>query len=226
MLRGLFGLVLVLFFFLSAAEESPPVNVQSMPAPEARSRDWGFGASVGGDRSWGLKAEKTWSPKWLASLAFYTRGGNCCSGGNPTADIPYGFEISEFRRNTIQLIVGRTWSFGSTGQWSLLAGAGVGYVMTNSTAQFYNAAFIGYDKKSPVNSSSVGQQRWILPAQVGLRRKIELGSFPVLLSLLADFPLNGESDLPGYTALNGRKAYPSRFSFIDGAVRLEAALFL
>lgn len=231
-MRHLISLSFILFFLNTPvlAVDNPDLENENLTKVSLKSSDrsWGVGFSFGADLSYGVNALIKLSKNWFGQFVAETASGDgCCLGDNPSVDIPYGYEIKDLRKNRFTLLLGRNFSISSSGKWKLSSGVGARLSESRSRAQFYDAAFIGYDLNSPAGSSFVRKQNFLAIAQGGVRRTdLSFFSQSLQLSLLLELPVAGSREPPIYNAPNGRTVRPADtdIAFNENIIKFEATV--
>ncbi len=221
------NLISVVYFLLLST--FIPVHAQEVIAEKnpsdlnSKIKHWGMGLSFGTDSSLGLQLFRKLDSSWTLELAGTTRSSNCCAGDNPNSQVPYGYEIKDLKKNSLSLLLSKSFPIGGSDAWSFFTASGVGLVDTSSRAQFYNKTWIGYDLNSPAGSETVQQRRIIVPGQLGFRRAdLKIFSQPMPVSFLIDFPLNGSGEPPSYRTPGGQTVKASADNFQEGSFKLQA----
>lgn len=217
---------LVLFSSLSwAAQDLPtPSSELEIDRTNQPAKDWALGVSADFGFSWGFTVTKKINNQWSLESKLKTQGRLTNIGDNPTSEVPYGYEVDDFRRNKLMVMAVRNWQINDAGTMFLFAGAGIGYSDMSARVQFYNPWWIGYDKASPAGADTIRKAEFFIPATVGIRREDhKLFSRPAFVSLC--FGFQGADSKPVFTAPNGRAVPGHNQSFGDSAVALEGGVW-
>jgi hypothetical protein len=203
---------------------------ESVRNPDLESKNIGVGLSLGSAfRGLGLQAYYQIKPSWMLELEGYTSSLNGFnSGENPSASLPYGYEITDYKRSSLSVVLQKTFPMNKSETFSWLFGAGLGASQTSSKANFYNAINGGlfngmYDRNSPAGSDTFSKTSLILPVQVGMRVTASTKyAYPFITDLILELPLSND-DTPSYQAPNGQTTTPSKW-YTEGQFKVDVGV--
>ncbi len=223
--------VTILFLFLSSvvlANEFPHASTDEIKLPEQPTdHSWSLGLSGDFGMIWGLTLGKKISSQWSLQSQVLTQGVHprFGGGGNPSSEIPYGYEVDDYRMFKGTMMAVRRWEIDDKGAWSFFMGAGIGYSDTSAQVQFYNPWWIGYDRASVAGSDRIRMQDWQVPITIGVRRDDKkFFSQPAFVSLALEGPLPLDST-PKFRAPNGKDLVLQKDYFSQSRLALEGGIW-
>jgi hypothetical protein len=178
---------------------------------------WAAGLSLSLASSYGINIYRKLENSWFVQTTLETRSFGCCLGDNPNTQVPFGYEIENPHRDQLSILVNKKYIVNS--DLYLYAGVGLGVARTSASAQFYNPAWIGYDKSSPAGTDTYGDTRIIMPGKFGVGQ--DRGSY--FANAAIEISLIKEPD-PYFRSPNGKEVTPDSHSFNSGKLTAEIGI--